>query len=127
MFDFIKKNRKEPENIEEVLDSFKKLEKNFEKISEEFKKLKKEGKFSLQKMGMVRFNPFSDVGGDQSFSIALLNSQNDGFVITSLFSREGNRVYAKSIKGAESQHSLSKEEREAIDQAQNSQISSPES
>lgn len=117
MFNFFKKKKKEPENLKEVLDYFKELEKNFEKLSQELENLKKENKFSIQKVGLVRFNPFSGVGGDQSFSIALLDGNNDGIIITSLYSREGNRVYGKPIKGGQSKYQLSKEEQESIDKA----------
>ena len=67
------------------------------------------------KLGIVRFNPFKDVGGDQSFSIALLNGKNDGLTISSLFTREGARVYTKTITGGQSEkHPLTEEEKEAI-------------
>lgn len=69
---------------------------------------------TIQKTGIVRFNPFNDVGGNQSFAIALLDEKNNGFVISSLFVKEGNRVYAKAIKEGKSEHTLSKEEIEAI-------------
>jgi hypothetical protein len=117
MFNFFKKRKKEPENLKEILDCFKKLEKNFERILKEIENLKKESEFSLQKIGMVRFNPFSDIGGDQSFSIALLNGKNDGFVITSLYSKEGNRIYGKPIKNGKSEYPLSEEEKKAIERA----------
>ena len=117
MFNFFKKRKKEPENLEEVLSQFKKLENNFETLSQELENLKKESKFSVQKVGIVRFNPFSEVGGDQSFSIALLDGNNNGIVITSLYSREGNRVYGKPIKAGVSEYSLSEEEKQAIEKA----------
>ncbi len=120
MFKFLKKEKKEPKNLKEVLVSLKGLEGNIEKIFQEIKKIKEENKFSVQKVGVVRFNPFSEVGGDQSFSIALLDSNNDGLVITSLYSREGNRVYGKPIKNGLSGYTLSKEEKEAINKAQSS-------
>jgi len=72
---------------------------------------------TIQKTGIVRFNPFSDIGGNQSFAIALLDEKNNGFVISSLFVKEGNRVYAKAVKDGKSEHSLSNEEIEAIDRA----------
>jgi len=117
MFKFFKKGKKEPENLKEVLAQFKDLENNFEKLSEELESLKKESKFSVQKIGIVRFNPFSEVGGDQSFSIALLDGNDNGIVITSLYSREGNRVYGKPIKAGLSEYSLSEEEKQAIEKA----------
>jgi hypothetical protein len=117
MFNFFKKEKKEPKDLKEVLTYFKDLEKNFAEISKELEILKKESKFSIQKVGIVRFNPFSEVGGDQSFSIALLDGEGDGIVITSLYSREGNRVYGKPIKTWLSEYSLSEEEKKAIEKA----------
>ncbi len=96
------------------MSQFKNLEENLEKLSKELKSFKKESGWFLQKVGMVRFNPFSEVGSDQSFSVALLNGQDDGVVITSLYTREENRVYGKPIKGGISEYSLSNEEKEAI-------------
>jgi len=67
------------------------------------------------KIGLIRFNPFKDVGGDQSFAIAILNGKNNGITINSLFTREGTRVYAKSIIGGEAEkYPLTEEEKEAI-------------
>jgi len=117
MFNFFKKKKKEPENFGEILAYFRNLEKSFEKLSEGLENLKKESRFSIQKIGIVRFNPFSEVGSDQSFSIALLNGNNDGVVITSIYAREGNRVYGKSIKNGASKYSLSDEEKKAISKA----------
>lgn len=114
MWKFFKKNKKEPENLKEVLSQFKDLEINFEKLSEEFENLKKENQLSIKKIGLVRFNPFKEIGGDQSFSVALLDDNDSGIVITSLYSREGNRVYGKSIKGGQSEYLLSAEEKQAM-------------
>ncbi len=111
------KQKKEPENLDEILSQFKDLEKNFGKISEELENLKKENKFSVQRVGVVRFNPFKEIGGDQSFSAALLDGNNDGIVITSLYTREGNRVYGKPIKAGLSEYLLSEEEKKAIEMA----------
>lgn len=117
MWKFFQKKKKEPENFQEVLAQFKDLEKNLGKLSEELENLKKESKFNFQKFGIVRFNPFSEVGGDQSFSIALLDGSDNGVVITSLYTREGNRVYGKPIKAGISEYLLSAEEKEAIEKA----------
>lgn len=98
----------------------KKLEKqdaDLQKISKEISRLNKISKLSFQKVGLVRFNPFKEVGGDQSFSIALLDLSNNGFIVTSIYSRDGNRVYAKTIKNSQSEYSLSGEEKEAIEKA----------
>ncbi len=74
---------------------------------------------SFQRFAMVRYNPFSDTGGDQSFSFALLDLDNNGFVFTSIHGREVNRVYAKQIENGKSRHNLSAEEDEAIRRAVN--------
>jgi len=120
MFNFLNKNTKEPKNLKEVLSYFKELENNFKKISEELEKIKKESKFSVQKIGIIRFNPFENVGSDQSFSVALLNGENNGIVITSLYNRDGNRIYGKPIKNGGSSYPLSREELTAIEKSKNS-------
>jgi hypothetical protein len=76
-------------------------------------------KKSVHKVGVIRFNPFKDLGGDQSFSIALLDGQSSGVVISGLHTREGNRVYAKPVeKGKAVKHPLTQEEMEAIKKAE---------
>ncbi len=78
-------------------------------------------KHSIHKVGAVRFNPFKDLGGDQSFSIAFLDGQNNGIVISGLHTREGNRIYAKSVeKGKAVKHPLTDEEQKAIKLAESS-------
>lgn len=111
------KKKEEPKNIQDVLKHLKDLDEKVAKTSQELENLRKESKLHIQKVGIVRYNPFSNVGGDQSFSIALLSQENDGVVITSLYAEQGNRVYGKSIEKGKSQHSLSKEEEEAIKKA----------
>jgi hypothetical protein len=120
MFNFFKKKKGYPldrENLKEILSQFQELKENFDKISEELENLKKENKFNVQKLGIVRFNPFKEIGGNQSFSIALLDGNDDGIVITSLYTKEGNRVYGKPIKNGKSEYLLSAEEKEAIEYA----------
>jgi len=69
---------------------------------------------AIQRVGLVRFNPFSDTGGDQSFSIALLDAHGDGIVLSSLFSRAETRIFAKPVQGGQSKYTLSDEEVQAI-------------
>ena len=108
-----------PENLKEVLKRLRGLEENYENISRELKEFKEKSRKDVQKVGIVRFNPFPEVGGDQSFSIALLDENNNGFVITSHYLRELNRVYAKPVEKGISKYQLSKEEIEAINKAIN--------
>jgi len=72
---------------------------------------------TLHRVGVIRFNPFPDAGGDLSFSVALLDASDNGVVISSLHAREGTRVYAKPIVQGSSKHTLSGEEQQAIAQA----------
>lgn len=123
IFDIAKRKDREPKNLEEVLVQFKELKENFEKISKELEGLKKENKFNVQRVGLVRFNPFKEIGGNQSFSLALLDGNENGVVITSLYTREGNRVYGKPIENGKSLHLLSEEENQAIERAQKIEIS----
>lgn len=70
----------------------------------------------LHKVGMIRFNPFRDIGGDQSFAIALLDGENNGLIISSIYSRDGVRVYTKAIRaGISEKHPLTEEEKKAIE------------
>ncbi len=77
---------------------------------------------SVQKVGFVRFNPFSDTGGDNSFALALLDYRNNGVVLSSLYARDGVRVYAKHIENGEARHQLSKEEMHALQRASATQV-----
>lgn len=75
-------------------------------------------KSHLQKMGFVRFNPFNDTGGDQSFCLAILDGHDTGIVISSLHSREQTRIYAKRIVAGKTEGvELSREEAEALNRA----------
>jgi hypothetical protein len=69
---------------------------------------------SLQWLGVIRFNPFNDVGGDQSFALALVDGYGNGVVISSLHMRDVTRVYAKPLRKWESGHHLTDEEKQAI-------------
>lgn len=85
----------------------------------EMETLKKDSVANVNKIGMVRFNPFEGFGGNQSFSLAILDGNDNGAVVTSLFSREANRVYGKPVKQGTSEFKLTEEEKKAIEIAQN--------
>lgn len=77
--------------------------------------LEEDAKQYIQRIGIVRFNPFADTGGAQSFAIALLDKDQNGIVMTSLYGRSGNRWYIKEvISGKGKDLGLSKEEEHAI-------------
>jgi hypothetical protein len=73
--------------------------------------------YLLQHLGVVRFNPFQDKGGDQSFVVAILDDHADGTVITSIASRVDTRIYAKPVVGGQSTYNLTGEEKDAIARA----------
>jgi hypothetical protein len=112
---------KKVKDIEEVLsEQVKRMEgteKDIKDINKWNEKLQAICDISITKIGVIRFNPFKDTGGDQSFAIALLDSNNNGIVFSSLYAREGTRVYAKPIEKGASGYNLSKEEEEAIKKA----------
>jgi uncharacterized protein DUF4446 len=73
--------------------------------------------YQLQHASVVRFNPFGDKGGDQSFAIAVLDDHTDGFVLSCLHTRLDVKVYAKPIIGGQSTYTLTPEEKDAIARA----------
>jgi hypothetical protein len=79
--------------------------------------LEANGRRAFQRIGLVRFNPFEDTGGNQSFVVALLDANGDGFVLSSLHARAGTRVYAKALSGGRADAQLSNEETEALRRA----------
>jgi hypothetical protein len=72
---------------------------------------------AFQRVGLVRYNPFEETGGNQSFALALLDAAGDGWVLSSLHARSGTRVYAKVIKAGRAEAGLSEEETAALAQA----------
>src|SRR5690606_20798993 len=68
----------------------------------------------LQRIGIVRYNAFPDVGADLSFSCALLDGEDNGVVVTSLYGRSECRTYAKPIRGGSSSYALTDEEKQAL-------------
>lgn len=72
------------------------------------------GRRAIQRVGLVRFNPFEDTGGNQSFALALTDSAGSGLIVSSLHSRTGTRIYAKPITAGRSDGALSEEEQAAL-------------
>ena len=81
--------------------------------------LESAGRHHYARQGMVRFSPFEDTGGNQSFALALLDESDDGLVISSLHSRTGTRIYAKAVTNGKADATPSPEETQAIDEARN--------
>lgn len=84
-------------------------------LQQELEQLVRKG--TIRNIGVVRFNPFTDAGGDQSFAIALLDSEGTGIVLSSLHARTDTRVFAKPVQAGRSRYPLSDEEQDAIRRA----------
>ena len=72
---------------------------------------------AFQRIGLVRYNPYEDTGGNQSFALAMLDAEGDGVLLNSLHTRNGTRVYARSLNAGRADGALSAEEAEALRQA----------
>jgi hypothetical protein len=79
--------------------------------------LERSGRRHMQRVGFLRFNPFRDAGGDQSFALALADGEGNGFVVSSLHSRDVTRVYGKPLVAWDSVYALTEEEKQAIEKA----------
>src|SRR3989338_5822043 len=116
----LKNGKKEslPALLDGIIEKEEKTDKKIEEISKRCSKLEYESLLHIQKVGLLRFNPFKDTGGDQSFILSLLDSNNTGVIISGLYSRSGTRWYAKKVKeGQGLDHALSDDEKKAIQQS----------
>lgn len=95
------------DGLSERVDALNKLHHELENLSQR----------TIQKVAVIRYNPFSDTGGDQSFAIAMLDSLGNGVVLSSLHSRTDTRVFAKPVQSGRSKFQLSDEEQDAIKKA----------
>lgn len=107
------------EALAKILDGVSINDKKISELAQKIEEVDKQGFSHLQKVGLVRFNPFEEVGSDQSFVVCFLDAFDNGIVLTSLTSRSGTRWYGKTVKKGEGvEHDFSKEEKEALRQAQ---------
>lgn len=104
--------------LEKLINQLKVSEKDIEELQKRMAKQEKETRLHFQKVGLIRFNPFAETGGEQSFILSLLDRNNNGIVLTSLQGRTGTRWYSKLVKkGKGVEFKLSKEEEEAVKKA----------
>ena len=106
-----------PDMLSEVIERLHAGEHRTEMIEHSVAILQAKIPSCIQRFGMVRYDAFDNVGGQQSFSMALLDGQNNGVVLTSVYSRMDIRVYAKSIANGTASHPLSEEEEQALREA----------
>ncbi|MBE3591494.1 MAG: DUF4446 family protein [Thermoanaerobacter sp.] len=100
-----------------ILTENEEMKNKLDKLKIDLNSLDKEGKTAIKKVGMVRYNAFPDVGSDLSFSIALLDSNDDGIVLSGIYGRNETATFAKPIERGQSKYPLSAEEVQAIERA----------
>jgi len=103
------------DQVDELIASNATNEKNIQKLFNNMK-------FTFQKVGLVKYDAFNEMGGKLSFSLALLNETDDGFVMNAVHSREGCYTYIKEIIAGNSIIVLADEEKEALDMAKKSNM-----
>lgn len=101
-------------NIQNELKQLKTVEQEQDKQMED---VKEKLKYMKANLGILRYNAFAQQGNDLSFSLAILDDQMSGVVLTGLHNREDSYIYAKSIEKGQSKYALSPEEKAVIDQA----------
>jgi hypothetical protein len=110
------------ENIQKILEKILETEalnaKEISALKVELGRFEEAGRWHIQKVGIVRFNPFKEIGGDHSFSLALLDGKDTGIILTGIHTRERTRIYAKQIKNGKSEFELSNEEKRALIRAE---------
>jgi hypothetical protein len=90
-----------------------------EALGKALMELKNKTAFAIQRVGLIRFNPFNDGGGNFSFTLALLDDYNSGVIITSMYGREQNRIYTKKVEQGKCDVKLTEEEEQAMQKANN--------
>ena len=112
---------KDAESMEDsILNFFEKiecLEEAEKKMHKDIREIKENLKITYQKTGLVKYDAFREMSGALSYSLALLDKENNGVLISSMYSREGCYTYAKDIVNGECKINLSDEEQEALKQA----------
>ncbi len=93
------------------------IEESLRHIDPRLKEVESIGNVSIQKVGFIRFNPFEDTGGDNSFALALLDKKSDGVLISSLYLRDGMRIYSKKVEGGKTRYPLLEEEKKVLEEA----------
>lgn len=114
---------KDAESLEEVivkyLDKIDKLEEENNERKKQIKDITENLLITYQKIGIVKYDAFNEMGGKLSFSLALLDKQNNGFILNAMHSREGCYTYVKEIIDGNSYIALGEEEKKALDMALN--------
>lgn len=114
-------NRRPSHNLEKKIEKYyessKQIEEKYTKLLDMVTDLDKTMKSNIQKVGLVRYNPFEEMGGNLCFALALLDGENNGVVLNGIHSRTGSFTYAKPIQMGVSIYMLSEEEIKAVQMA----------
>ncbi len=105
------------ETLETILTQVKYQEKKSIDLGKRLAVIENNIKYSIQKTGIIRYKAFDGKGGDQSFSLSLLDQNDNGFVVTNIYNDGLSSVYGKEIKGGRSDHRLSPEEISVVEKA----------
>lgn len=116
-FFFGRKSKDLEDVVLELREQVQKLSANGKDLEKEIGVIKQKMKKSIRGLETIRFNPFPDQGGNQSFAIGMLDEEGNGVVLSSLYSRDRMSIFAKPIKGGKSQYELTEEEKEALEKS----------
>lgn len=112
------------DNVEKILSEYLKIVDETSKVNKEqdisISRLESNLKKCIQKVGIVRYNAYGDTGSDLSFTLALMDSEDNGVVVNGLYSRDSSSIFAKPLAKGETKYNLSAEEIQAIDIAKTS-------
>lgn len=106
------------EMLRDYLKDVKEIKRDNSEIKAYYTKLDSDMASCIQKVGLVRYNAFKDVGSDLSFAMALLDGNDTGVVLNGLYGSESSNIYAKPVKGGRSSYQLSEEEKYALEIAE---------
>ena len=103
--------------LKEYIEKVDKVSKENKELLEYCKKIENEKMKCIQKVGIVRYSAYKDVGSDLSFAVALLDDNNNGVVLNGIYSADSSNIYAKPIENGTSKYTITEEEKQAIEQA----------
>ncbi len=102
--------------LDELIRTGQVITKDIALIKKELKEEIQTSQLHLQKVGLLRFNPFDRIAGEQSFVVALMDNENSGMILNFIYTRDGLRVYAKKVKrGRGEEYELSEEEKKVME------------
>ncbi len=106
------------QKFEEVLNQIEEFKLGSDEFKKKLNNFEKKGMSYIQRIELLRYNPYDDTGGDQSFTLALLDEEGSGIVLTSLHARSGTRIFAKPVsEGRASKYQFSEEEETIVRRA----------